>query len=95
VGFLLAIGYVWWCGLTGRRDRRLTLAVVALVGEGVLVIANRGDCPLGGLQERLEDPVPLFELVLSPKAAKLAVPVLGAISAAGIAPVGLRDRGSR
>ncbi len=31
------------------------------------------------------DPVPLFELVLSPRAAKRAVPVLGAVAAAGIA----------
>jgi hypothetical protein len=57
------------------------------------VIANRGDCPLGGLQERLGDPIPLFELVLSPKAAKLAVPVLGVISAAGIALVAVRGGG--
>ena len=95
VAFLVAIIYVWWCALTGRRDRRLVLAIVALVGEGVLVIANRGDCPLGGIQERLGDPVPLFELVLSPRAAKLAVPVLGVISGAGILVVALRDRGRR
>lgn len=55
-----------------------------LIGEGVLVAANRGDCPLGGLQQRLGDPVPLFELVLSPRAAKRAVPTLGAITAAGL-----------
>jgi hypothetical protein len=36
------------------------------------------------LQDRLGDPVPLFELVLSPSAARRAVPVLGAITAAGI-----------
>ena len=54
-------------------------------GEGLLVVKNRGDCPLGGLQERLGDPIPLFELVLPPRAAKLAVPVLGAIAGAGIA----------
>ena len=52
--------------------------------EGVLVTANRGDCPLGGLQDRLGDPVPLFELVLSPSTARRAVPVLGAVTAAGI-----------
>ena len=37
-------------------------ALAALAGEGVLVVANRGDCALG---YRIGDPVPLFELVLS------------------------------
>jgi hypothetical protein len=84
-GFLFAIGYVWWCALSGRRGRLLRVTATALVAEGLFVAANRGDCPLGPLQDRLGDPVPLFELVLSPAAAKRAVPVLGAISAAGIA----------
>jgi hypothetical protein len=53
---LLAIGYVWWCALSGRRDRLLRIAAATLIAEGVLVGANRGDCPLGGLQQRLGDP---------------------------------------
>jgi hypothetical protein len=82
--FLFAIGYVWWCALSGRRDRLLRVAVAGLVGEGAVVAANGGDCPLGPCQDRLGDPVPLFELVLSPRAAKRAVPVLGVIAGAGI-----------
>jgi hypothetical protein len=93
--FLLAIGYVWWCALTGRRGSLLRFAIGALLAEGGLVIANRGDCPLGPLQERVGDPIPLFELVLSPRAAKRAVPVLGAITAAGVAVVLLRSRNRR
>ena len=89
---LLAIAYVWWCAITGRRDRLLRIAVGTLIGEGVLVAANRGDCPMGGLQERLGDPVPLFELVLSPRAAKRAVPTLGAITAAGLVLLVVRGR---
>lgn len=93
---LLAIAYVWWCALTGRRDRVLHIAAASLIGEGALVTLNRGDCPLGGLQERLGDPVPLFELVLSPRAAKRAVPTLGAITAAGLVLLVLRGpRGAR
>ena len=83
-GFLSAIAYVWACAISGRRDPLLRVAVAALVLEGVVVAANGGDCPLGPLQEQLDDPVPLFELVLSPRAAKRAVPVLGAVAAAGI-----------
>jgi hypothetical protein len=88
--FLGAIGYVWWCALTGRRDRRLRFAVAALVAEGACVTANRGDCPLGPLGDRLGDDVPLFELVLSPRAARRAVPVLGGVAGAGIALLRLR-----
>jgi hypothetical protein len=84
VAFLVAIGYVWWCAITGRRGRLLHAAVAALAGEGLVVAANHGDCPLGGLQERMGDPVPLFELILSPRAARRAVPVLGAITLVGV-----------
>jgi hypothetical protein len=58
-------------------------AVHALIAEGALVAANHGDCPLGPLQDRLHDPVPLFELVLSPAAARRAIPALGVVAGAG------------
>jgi hypothetical protein len=83
-GFLAAISYVWWCALTGRRDPALHVAVAALITEGACVTANGGDCPLGPLQRRAGDPVPLFELVLPPDAARRAVPTLGAVAAVGI-----------
>jgi hypothetical protein len=92
VEMLLAVTYVWWCALSGRRGRLLRVAAASLIGEGVLVAANHGDCPLGGLQERLGDPVPLFELVLSPRAAKRAVPTLGVIAVAGLALMVVRGR---
>jgi hypothetical protein len=84
VAFLAAIAYVWWCALTRRRDRWLHLAVVALLSEGAFVAANHGNCPLAPLQERLGDPVPLFELALSPIAARRAVPALGLTTTAGL-----------
>jgi hypothetical protein len=92
VGFLGSIGYVWWCALTGWRGRWLRPAVGALVGEGVLVAINGGDCPLGPLGARLGDPVPLFELVLSPRAARRAVPTLGAVTALGVGILAARLR---
>lgn len=83
LGFSSAIVYVWWCALTRRGGRGLNLAVAALALEGVAVAANGGECPLGPLQAKAGDPVPLFELVLPPRAARLAVPVLGAVAAVG------------
>jgi len=90
VGFLGAIAYVWWCAISGRRGPLLRPAIAALAGEALLVGANGGDCPLGPLGDRVGDPMPLFGLVLPPRAAKLAVPVLGLVTAAGIALVAFR-----
>lgn len=93
LGFSSAIVYIWWCALTRRSGRGLKLAVAALALEGAAVAANGGDCPLGPLQARAGDPVPLFELVLPPRAARLAVPALGALAAAGSVAALARGRG--
>lgn len=85
MGFLASIGLVWWAALTGRRGRPLRPAIGALVAEGLVVVANSGNCPLGPLGDRIGEPVPLFELVLSPQAARRAIPVLGAVTAGGLA----------
>jgi hypothetical protein len=79
------LGYVWTCALTGRRDRLLTGAIGILAAEGVGLVIGRGNCPLGPLQRRLGDPVPLFELVLPQPWAKRAVPILAGVSALGMA----------
>jgi hypothetical protein len=91
-GFLASIGYVWWCALSGRRGRFLRPAIGVLVAEGALVVTNRGDCPLGPVGDRIGDPVPLFELVLSPRAARLAVPTLAAVTLAGLGLLAARSR---
>jgi hypothetical protein len=92
IGFLASIGYVWWCALTGRHGPWLRPVIAALIGEGVLVGTNRGNCPLGRLGDRIGDPVPLFELVLSPRAAHRAVPTLGVLTAVGLGLLAVRSR---
>ena len=87
---LAGLGYIWWCGLRRRRDLLLHLSIGALVVEGAALVVGRGNCPLGPLQRRLGDPVPLFELVLPPRAAKAAVPVLAGVTVAGFALVVVR-----
>ena len=93
LGFLASIGYVWWCAIARRRDRLLRWAIAGLVGEGAVVAANHGDCPLAPLGERVGDPVPLFELVLGQRAAKVAIPVLGVVTAAGVGLLAARRPG--
>ena len=55
------------------------------------LVIGRGNYPLGPLQSRGGDPVPLFELVLPPRAAKAAIPLLAAVAVAGLALVAVRD----
>lgn len=73
------------CSLTNRRGKTLWAAVATLVAEGIALVVGRGDCPLGLLQQRLGDPVPLFELVLPRRTAGTAVPVFVGITCVGLA----------
>ncbi|MCU1629241.1 MAG: UspA protein [Pseudonocardia sp.] len=88
---LASLGYVWTCALTGRRGRAMWVAVTALVAEGAALGIGRGDCPLGPLQQRLGDPVPLFELVLPRRAARAAVPALTGVACLGLAVIAARS----
>ena len=90
VVFLGCIALVWLAAARGRADD-LTLAALAALGlESVLVLAAGGNCPLGPFLRRLGDDTPFFELLLPARAAKAAVPVLGAIAVAGAAVLAVR-----
>lgn len=90
VAGLASLGYIWACAATRRRDRRLWASIAFLSIEGGGLIVGGGDCPMGPLQAKLGDQVPFFELVLPPRAAKAAVPILAAASVAGFIAVALR-----
>jgi hypothetical protein len=93
VAQLGCLGYIWASALTGRRSRRLWASVAFLSAEGAALVVGHGDCPVGPLQAEWGDPVPFFELVLPPRAAKAAVPLLAVVSIAGIAALILRRPG--
>jgi hypothetical protein len=92
-GEIASLIYLWTCALAGRRGRALNVVLVVLATEGAGLVVGRGDCPLGLLQQCLGDPVPLFEFVLSPRAAKRAIPALAGVTCLGM--VGLIVRGPR
>jgi hypothetical protein len=91
VAGLASLGYIWVCAIRRRRNRGLSASVAFLALEGAGLIVGRGDCPAGPLQEQMGDPVPFFELVLPPRAAKAAVPILAAATVAGFLAVALRS----
>jgi hypothetical protein len=84
---LSALGYTWRCALTGNRTPRLWACVGFLGLEGAALVIGRGNCPVGERQEAWGDPVPFFELLLPPRAAKAAIPALAIVSSAGIGAV--------
>jgi hypothetical protein len=86
---LSSLTYLWFCALTGRRDRVLGAALATLSVQAGALLIGRGKCPLGPLQQRLGDPDPLFELVLPPRAAKAAIPALLAVALGGVAILAL------
>jgi hypothetical protein len=81
---LASLANIWACAFTRQRNRMLGPGIAFLGVEGLALVVGRGDCPFGPLQRRLGDPVPLFELVLPPRAAKAAVPLLAAVTLAGL-----------
>ncbi len=87
---MAALGYIWLCAAARRRDRALAASMIWLSLEGIGLAIGRGDCPMGGKQAEWGDPVPFFELLLPPRAAKAAVPVLLVITLGGFAAVALR-----
>jgi hypothetical protein len=89
---LASLAYIWSCAVRRQRNRRTLAAMTFLTVEGGALVIGRGDCPCGPLQRDLGDPTPLFELVLPPRAAKAAIPVLTAVALAGIAAVLVRAR---
>jgi hypothetical protein len=61
-----------------------------LLVQGAALVVGRGNCPFGSFQRELGDPVPMFELVLPPRAAKAAIPVLFVVALVGMAAVLVR-----
>jgi hypothetical protein len=93
VAQLAGLGLIWHRVATRRRDPAMWASVSFLVLEGGGLVIGRGNCPMGRLQESWGDPVPFFELILPPRAAKAAVPALAVVSLAAIAGVVLRAPG--
>jgi hypothetical protein len=86
VGELACLCYVWFCAIGRRRDPWLRLAVVVLIGEGTALLLAKG-CPLGVLQRRAGDDVPMFELWFGTRVAPFAVPAFTLIAVGGLALV--------
>lgn len=65
--------------------------MISLGIEGLVVfILNKGDCPLIHIQKRIGDDTPFFNLFLSKKIAKKAVPFFAKITWIAVALLAVR-----
>ena len=88
--FLSCIAIVYADAWRAEAGPVTIAALAALTLEGLLVLLSRGNCPLGPLFRRLGDEKPFFELLLPAHAAKLAIPVLTAVTVVGALLLGVR-----
>lgn len=89
--FLSCMGVLFYAGITGELEFAGWVAAALLVGEGVVVGLNGGDCPLGGIHRSVGDDRTFFELLMPAALAKRAVPLLGGLAAFGIVLLALRS----
>src|SRR3954464_12960390 len=88
---LAGLGYLAWSAATRRRDKLAFAFAGLLAAEGAALVVGGGDCPLGPFQASLGDPVPMFEWVLPPRAAKAAIPFLTLIAVAVLGAFAVRS----
>jgi hypothetical protein len=93
VAQLGCLAYIWSCAVTRRRNVPLWGGVALLLIEGGALVVGHGNCPMGPLQEEWGDPVPFFELILPPRAAKATIPFLAVVSVGAITALALRKPG--
>jgi len=88
---LLGLGYLAWSAATRRRDKIAFASAGMLAAEGAALVVGRGNCPFGPFQASLGDPVPMFEWVLPPRAAKAAIPFLTVVALAVLSAFAVRS----
>jgi hypothetical protein len=95
VAQLVALAELYRAVARRRRGPRVWASAAFLLLEGAGLLVGRGDCPMGRVQEDWGDPKPFFELLLPPRAAKAAVPILGVIAGVALAGLAVRRPGLR
>jgi len=80
---LACLASLWFCAITRRRNRLLALAITVLVGEAAALLIAHG-CPLGVLQRKVGDEVPMFERWFGRRLAPFALPTFSAMALTGV-----------
>lgn len=82
--FLSCIVYIYYAGITNQMNIYVYISVGMILLEMVIIVLNKGICPMGVLHNKFGDTKTFFELLLPKPLAKRAVPFLGFVAALGI-----------
>ena len=55
VGMATCIFYVFYAGVSGAKGTFLTISIIAVVIEGIVLLLNKGQCPLTNLAVKYGD----------------------------------------
>ncbi len=81
--FLVCLGFVFYAGITGRQMTLGWIAMGCILVEGIILLFNKGDCPLGSVHHAVGDDKTFFELLMPKPLAKRAVPILSIVAFIG------------
>lgn len=81
---MYCLGYVYYSGISERFTSWTVVSTAVILFEGLVVVINKGSCPLAYIHRRFGDDKTLFELILPKRLAKQVFPFFAVISAAGL-----------
>jgi hypothetical protein len=82
--YMYCLGYIYYSGFTDRITGWTAFSTAVILFEGLVVLINKGNCPLGYLHRKFGDNKSLLELLLPKRLAKQVFPLFAALSAIGL-----------
>lgn len=82
--FIFCIGLLYYFALTGKSSPWIIWITVVLLVEGVVLIINRGKCPLSFLHQKYGDDKKFYDLFFPEKIAPYMAHILGVATIVGI-----------
>ena len=82
--YMYCLGYIYYSGITDRFTGWTLVSSGVILFEGLVVLINKGNCPLGYFHRKFGDNKTLFELLLPPRLAKQVFPFFAVLSTIGL-----------
>ena len=82
--FIGCLGYLYVAAWTGEKNLWVYLALGAILLEGVVLLFNKGECPLAPIHHRMGDDRGFFDLFMPVSLVPYAIPFFVAVTTLAI-----------